>query len=171
MPRRCTICAHKDRKLIDGMIANKEPYLRIATKFGLNDKTVLTHGKKHVLPFIETVELQAQAAVVRKVQEYYEAVYLPHSEKARFTENKLWADFLAAKKIGERMLVHKELIKQQQEQAKIEGAYTKEQENQQTTDNLAKQVVARLLEKGWTEPEAWGFVKEQYPDVSVEGVQ
>jgi len=123
MPRTCTICNHSERKIIDAMVVNKDPYLRIAEKFKLNANTVTSHGKKHVLPFIDSIELQAQAAVLERVMQYRDEVNLPLPEKSKYVENKLWADYYDAETLIERMAVMREINKQQIEQAKLASAY------------------------------------------------
>lgn len=111
------------------MIANRDPYLQIATKFGLNQRTVNTHGKKHVLPFIQNVELQVQAEILTRVRTYRDEVNLPLPEKSKHIENRLWLEFDQAETLPERMLVMREINKQQTEQAKLAGDYTKDKEN------------------------------------------
>jgi RPA family protein len=168
MPRACTICAHADRKIIDAMIANKEPYLRIATKFGLNDKTVSTHGKNHVLPFMDSVELQAQAAVLSRVMEYRDEVNLPLPEKSKYIENRLWDDYFAVDDPVAKMAVVREIAKQQQEQAKLAGAYIKEKENPATEQAVAERVFRRMVNELGMEPEvARANVLQLYPAADV----
>ncbi len=130
MPRSCTICNHPERKFIDASIANKEPYLRIATRFALNDKTVGTHAKNHVRPFMSSVERQAEAAVLARVMQYRDEVNLPLAEKSKFIENKLWGLYDAADKVIDRVAVVKAIQQQQAEQARLAGAYIKDAPNE-----------------------------------------
>lgn len=129
MPRACTVCAHPKRKVIDAMIADGQPYLRIATKFGLNDKTVNTHGKKHVHPFIKEVELQVQAEVMTRVRKYRDEVNLPLAEKSKHIENRLWDDYERCKSPVQRVVVIRAIREQQQEQARLTGAYQQARPN------------------------------------------
>lgn len=130
MGRACTICAHSNRAEIDSLIAEAIPYLRIATEYGLNDKTLGTHAKNHVKPFIAEVEKQAQAAVLAKIMKYRDEVNLPLPEKTRYIENKLWGDYDTAETIPERMMVMREINKQQGEAAKLTGAYQQDRANE-----------------------------------------
>lgn len=123
MPNRCKTCQHPERAVIDAMIADKIPFLQIAEKFGLHHRSVNTHGKKCVEPFIEQVEKQAQAAVLARVMKYRDEVNLPLPEKSRYIEDKLWTEFESAGEVAERMTIVREINKQQVEQAKLSGAY------------------------------------------------
>lgn len=49
MPRRCTVCAHEMREIIDTLlIEGKTPKRRIATQFGLNEGSIRWHEKHHL---------------------------------------------------------------------------------------------------------------------------
>ena len=154
MPRACTICNHKDRKTIDAMIANCDPYLQIATKFKLNQRTVNTHGKNHVKPFLDSIELQASAAVLERVMSYRDEVNLPLPEKAKYVENKLWADYEAADKVGDRMTVIREIQKQQAEQAKLTGAYIDAKKNPADVSVYVETIRKWQEDRGKTNAEA-----------------
>ncbi len=146
------------------MIANKEPYLRIATKFGLNDKTVNTHGKKHVLPFMESVELQAQAEVLKRVLAYREVVHFALPEKSKDIEDSLRADLETAGTIPERMMVWREINKQQIEQAKLAGAYLQDKVNPENAEleRIRTLVTSWAKENGTTLEHELKFVLERY---------
>lgn len=116
------------------MIADHKPFLQIATKFGLNNKTVGTHGQKHVLPFIEKIETQAQVAVLERVMKYRDEVNLPLPEKSKAIENRLWAELEGAVTIPDRMAVVREINKQQVEQAKLSGSYQESRPNKETIE-------------------------------------
>lgn len=146
MANTCKTCRHPERKAIDAMIANREPYLKIAEKYGLNHVSVNTHGKKHVLPAIEEAEHLAQEAVIARVASYRDEVNLPLPEKSKYIENKLWADYNALDKSLDRMVVMREIVKQQQEQAKLSGAYIKDAENPADLKSVAK-IVADFRER------------------------
>lgn len=139
MPRACTICSHSNRKEIDSLIAEAVPYLRIATEYGLNDKTLGTHAKNHVKPFIAEIERQAQAAVLKRVMRYRDEVNLPLAEKSKYIENKLWDDYDTAETVAERMMVMREINKQQAEAAKLTGAYIQDKQN--PTDQAYKDLL------------------------------
>ena len=119
----CKTCQHPERAVIDAMIADKIPFLQIAAKFGLNQRSVNTHGKKHVEPFIEQVERQAQAAVLARVMKYRDEVNLPLPEKSKYVEDKLWNEYEQSPDPATRVAVIKAIREQQQEQAKLTGAY------------------------------------------------
>jgi len=138
MPRVCTICSDPRRSEIDAMIADKIPFLQIATKFGLNQKTVNTHGTHHVQPYLDKIEREAQAAALDRVLAYRDQVNLPLAEKSKFVEDRLWATLERAQTISEQMLIVREINKQQVEQAKLSGAYQKEGQNQNDLDRVAK---------------------------------
>lgn len=140
MPRVCTICSHPDRKTIDARIADKDPYRNIAKRFGLNHVTVTRHGANHVKPILDSIELQANAAVLKRVMAYRDEVNLPLSEKSKYVENKLWADYEVADKIVDRMAVMREIQKQQAEQAKLAGAYTQDKVNPPDNLTIARKV-------------------------------
>lgn len=137
MPRACTICAHPERKKIDASIADKIPFLQIATKYGLNQRTVNTHGKNHVQPFIDQVEKAVQAVVMERVLAYRDQVNLPLPEKSKFVEDKLWASLDEAETIVEQMAVVREIQKQQAEQAKLAGAYQQDAKNKTDIERVA----------------------------------
>jgi len=143
MARACTVCGNPNRPVIDGMIANNIPYLQIAKKFGLNQKTVNTHGKNHVHPFINSVELQARAAVVAAVNSYRDEVYLPLVEKSRAVEHRLWNEFDTATSAADVTAYARELRGERQEQSKLTGAYTEAKANPATLESA----VALLLEQ------------------------
>jgi len=164
MPRVCTICSHPDRKIIDAMITNKEPYLRIAKKFGLNDVTVRSHAKNHVEPLIDSIELQANAAVLARVMAYRDEVNLPLPEKAKHIENKLWADYDASESISERMAVMREIQKQQVEQAKLAGAYIKDAANPADVQAQVKQFVSEATKHGISEQDAYAKAYVLWPE-------
>ncbi len=172
MSMMCKACSHPDRKLIDASIANREPILRIAERFGLNDSSLGAHAKAHVLPMLESLELQANAAILKSVQVYRDEVNYPLFEKSKHIENKLWDDYYAVNKPAERMLIMRELTKQQIEQAKLTGAYLKEQENPQTTDAIANKMAAKLVKDGhFTQLEdAKQWLANVENDVSIEGI-
>jgi len=161
MPRACTICSHPDRKTIDARIANKEPYLRIAKRFGLNDVTVRSHAKKHVNPVIDNIELQANAAVLERVMAYRDEVNLPLPEKSKYIENKLWDDYWMLEKPVERMAVMREIAKQQQEQAKLAGAYIKDADNPADLKSVAR-TVAEFRQRIATDAEIYAATDGKY---------
>lgn len=138
MPRACTICSHEERKLIDAMIADRQPYLQIAAKFGLNQRTVNTHGKNHVFPFIEQIELQAQAAILRRVRQYRDEVNLPLSEKSKYNENLLRDEYDRCSEPLARVAIMKAIREQQQEQAKLTGAYQTAGPGEEMIGNLVR---------------------------------
>lgn len=146
MPRTCTICRRDDRQVIDGMIANHIPYLEIAGKLGLNHRTVNAHGKKHVLPFIDSVERRAEAVVLERVMRYRDQVNLPLKEKSKYIENLLWDDYYAAKTTQDRVAVIRTITPQQGEQARLAGAYRKDAPNESDM-----QVVVKGLREWYTE--------------------
>ena len=137
MANTCKTCRHPERKAIDAMIANREPYLKIAEKYGLNHVSVNAHGKNHVLPAIEEAEHLVQEAVIARVASYRDEVNLPLPEKSKYIENKLWADYSELDKALDRMVVMREIVKQQQEQAKLTGAYIKDADNPADLSTLA----------------------------------
>ena len=153
MPRACTICAHPDRKTIDAMIADKQPFLQIATKYGLNQRTVNTHGKNHVLPFIDKIEQDVQAVVMERVLGYRDQVNLPLPEKSKFVEDGMWGTLGAAENVTEQMSVIREIQKQQAEQAKLAGAYQQDAKNKTDMEKIVE--VYRSFER-------------HYPDASPE---
>jgi len=63
MPRRCTVCAHRDRPAIDKAIIGGSPLRRIAMDHGLSESAVRRHASKH-LPdaLVEAAEAEAIAA-------------------------------------------------------------------------------------------------------------
>lgn len=160
MPRACTICFHPERKLIDAMIADKQPYLRIATKFKLNDKTIKAHAVKHVLPFSDNIELQANAAVLARVMTYRDVVNLPLPEKSKRIENTLWDDYYALDDHVDRMSVMREINKQQAEQAKLAGAYTNPKTNPADIAEITRAQTAALSAKGYTAIEIQATLSE-----------
>ena len=146
------------------MITNREPYLRIAEKFGLNANTVTAHGKKHVLPFAESIELQANAAVLARVMAYRDEVNLPLPEKAKHIENRLWADYDIAENIPERMAVMREIQKQQVEQAKLAGAYIKDAPNPADAQQQVKDYLAECAKQGIPDEIARAKVTKLWPE-------
>lgn len=169
MPRTCTICAHPERNIIDAMIASKESFLQIATRFNLNNKTVTTHGHNCVEPFLNSIELQAQAAVLQRVMAYRDAVNLPLPEKSKYVENELWADFELADKVQDRVAIAKAIAMQQQEQAKLAGAYIKDAPNPKGIDQIVAAFTDRLKAKGYPVEEIPAAVAEYR--ASLEGVK
>lgn len=135
MPRVCTICGHPERKEIDGLIADKQSYRSIASRFGVTHTSVTRHGKNHVEPQIDSIEAQANAVVLERVMSYRDEVNLPLPEKSKYIENKLWTDYYAVIDPVQRMAIVREINKQQAEQAKLGGDYTKERENPDTLVN------------------------------------
>lgn len=168
MARTCTICAHPERKSIDARIANKEPYLRIAKRFGLNDVTVRSHAQKHVLPVIEDIEIQANAAVLERVMSYRDEVNLPLPEKSKAIEDKLWAEFEAADP-KDRMPIVREINKQQIEQAKLSGAYVNPATNPADLD-IVNSVIAKLKSSGYDDEKIAAFTKANFPELATEVV-
>ncbi len=163
MPRVCTICSHPERKQIDARIVDREPYLKIAERFGLNHVTVNAHGTKHVMPTVDSIEQQANVAVLKRVMAYKDEVNLPLPEKSKYIENKLWLDYDAATKLVDRLAVMREIQKQQAEQAKLTGAYIKDAANPSDDKALAKALAEELIEKGiLNKDEALRFVSERY---------
>ena len=55
MPRKCTICADKNRCAIDQCVVKGEPIRRIASRFGVGEKSLERHVKAgHVSKIIES---------------------------------------------------------------------------------------------------------------------
>lgn len=168
MPRACTICAHNERNVIDALIADRQPYLQIASKFGLNQRTVNTHGKNHVLPFIADVERQAQVEILKRVQKYRDAVNMPLPEKSKYIEDKLWQEYDLIDDGVQKMVVMREINKQQAEQAKLTGAYIKEAANPTDVTSIALEIVDRLVKQGFEVEEARGMLYKLHPEFDVE---
>ncbi len=63
MPRRCTVCEHKDRALIEADLLTGTPYRKIADRTGLSVTSLKRHKDAHMTPAV------AQAAVARQEQE------------------------------------------------------------------------------------------------------
>lgn len=164
MPRVCTICSHPDRIEIDSLIANSEPYLRIAKKFGLNDVTVGTHAKNHVQSVLDALEQGARDAIAEKRAQYYEAVYLPLPDKSVYIENKLWADYYAADKTSDKMAVMREIQKQQAEQAKLAGEYTQDKKNPADNKTIIEETIRELMAENIPEEQIREVLAERYPE-------
>ncbi len=50
--------------------------------------------------------------------------------------------------------------------AKLSGAYTKDKGNPATVREIAEEVTAKLVARGWTEEKARAFTAQNYPDIS-----
>ncbi len=48
MTRRCTICGHPDRDLVDSALVGGAPYRRIAALHGLTEQSVRRHAAAHI---------------------------------------------------------------------------------------------------------------------------
>ncbi len=48
MPRRCTICTHKEREPIDQALVAREPFRTIADRFGVKKTSLIRHSDDHV---------------------------------------------------------------------------------------------------------------------------
>ena len=48
MPRRCTICTHKEREAIDQALVAREPFRTIADRFGVKKTSLIRHSDDHV---------------------------------------------------------------------------------------------------------------------------
>jgi len=46
--RRCTVCGHRDRDLVDAAVVGRVPYRRIATLHGLTEASVRRHATAHL---------------------------------------------------------------------------------------------------------------------------
>ncbi len=102
---------------------------------------------------MDSVERQAQVAVLARMMAYRDVVNLPLLEKSKYIENKLWGDYADAINTVDRLAVIREIQKQQTEQAKLAGAYQKIRPNE---SDVAKTV------RGY---QRW---VSDYPDATVE---
>ena len=48
MPRRCTICTHKERDAINQALVAREPFRTIADRFGVTKTSLIRHSDDHV---------------------------------------------------------------------------------------------------------------------------
>jgi transposase-like protein len=48
MPRRCTVCDHRERHSIDQMLVSGAPYRSVAKRFGLSESAVYRHKTEHL---------------------------------------------------------------------------------------------------------------------------
>jgi len=164
MPRVCTICSHPDRRLIDGRLAVKEPYLRISKDYGISDVTVRSHYIKHVEPFLQSVERQADAAIIAAVANYRAEVFMSLDQKSLAVESKLWDQFDVVTATTEIALMSREMRGERQEQAKLSGSYVQDAKNPADDQQLAEQYVAELkAQLGWGDDQATDYAKVRYP--------
>ena len=63
MTRRCTVCSHPDRDLVDLEIVGRAVYRRIATVHGLTEASIRRHAAAHIPA---TMALAAGAAEVSR---------------------------------------------------------------------------------------------------------
>jgi RPA family protein len=102
---------------------------------------------------MDSIEQQANAAVLARVMAYRDEVNLPLPEKAKHVENKLWADYEAAESTSDRMAVIREIQKQQAEQAKLTGAYIKDASNPADAKTMAEEYAKALQDELKYKPE------------------
>jgi transposase-like protein len=48
VPRRCTVCDHRERHSIDQMLVTGAPYRSVAKRFGLSESSVYRHKTEHL---------------------------------------------------------------------------------------------------------------------------
>jgi transposase-like protein len=48
MPRRCTVCDHPERQLIDEVLVTGAPYRSVAKRFGLSESAIYRHKTDHL---------------------------------------------------------------------------------------------------------------------------
>jgi transposase-like protein len=64
MPRRCTVCDHPERQLIDEALVTGAPYRSVAKRFGLSESAIYRHKSDHLPAHLlkaREVEEMAQA--------------------------------------------------------------------------------------------------------------
>ena len=110
---------------------------------------------------IDNIELQANAAVLERVMAYRDEVNLPLPEKSKYIENKLWDDYWTLDKPVERMAVMREIAKQQQEQAKLAGAYIKDADNPADLKSVAR-TITEFRQRIATDAEIYAATNGKY---------
>ena len=88
MPRRCTVCDHPERQLIDEALVTGAPYRSVAKRFGLSESAVNRHKTDHLLAHLlkaRQVEEVAQADDLLEQVRHLQAHALDILERAEKT--------------------------------------------------------------------------------------
>jgi FixJ family two-component response regulator len=62
MPRRCSVCTHRERPLIEQEFVASQPVRRIAARYGLSEQAVRRHRAAHVPPALARAHAAEEAA-------------------------------------------------------------------------------------------------------------
>jgi hypothetical protein len=52
MPRRCTVCDHRERHSIDEVLVDGTPYRSVAKRFELSESAVYRHKTEHLPAYL-----------------------------------------------------------------------------------------------------------------------
>jgi hypothetical protein len=52
MPRRCTVCDHAEKHIIDKVLVSSGPYRSVAKRFGLSESAVYRHKSEHLPAYL-----------------------------------------------------------------------------------------------------------------------
>ena len=88
MPRRCTVCDHRERHSIDQALVTGAPYRSVAKRFGLSESAVYRHKTEHLpvhLLKAREVEEVAQADDLLEQVRHLQAHALDILERAEET--------------------------------------------------------------------------------------
>ena len=62
MPRRCTICTHKEHETIDQALVAREPFRHIATQYSVSTGALVRHSDDHIPADLVRAKDAAEAA-------------------------------------------------------------------------------------------------------------
>ena len=62
MPRRCTICTHKEREAIDRALVAREPFRHIAARYSVTTSSLVRHSDDHLPATLVKAKDAADAA-------------------------------------------------------------------------------------------------------------
>ena len=62
MPRRCTICLHKERSAIDKALVEREPFRHIASQFQVSTASLVRHSDDHLPSSLVRAQKATEAA-------------------------------------------------------------------------------------------------------------
>lgn len=164
MPRKCTICYHKDRRAIDIAIADNVEYGQIRLKYNVSLKAIASHLKNHLQPILNEANAKAEKVIVDKILRYREEVNYSSIEKVKFAQDRILNALDSARELSDQISIIKEFRGWIQEEAKLTGEYKKDGKNPAniTEFEKAKQIYAKYKD----EPGADKSLKQVFPSLS-----
>lgn len=130
------MCSDERRTEIDEKLCRNVANSHLALEYGFTERQVGLHKKNHVSPVLAAAAQAMQTQLVAEVAEFRSEAHYPPLLKARFMQDKLLTELDSADETEQRIAIIKEFRGWNIEEAKLTGAYTKEQENSKTTEQV-----------------------------------